>query len=148
MGIFKQIIELKDLTTYTVGLLQTRAYRVMKRKTDEFLKPFDISSTEWAFLGLLHEAKDGITSQRLSVLLGVEAPFITALAPKFETRKLLQYKKDLGDKRAKHIHLTEQGHEFVKKIESLLRKESKGWLGGLSVREVATYVKVLKKLGE
>lgn len=138
----------KNLTTYKVGLLQTKAYRALKNKTSIALKPFNISSIEWAFLGMIHEQKDGIRSNDLADILGVEAPFITSLASRFEKEKILKYVKDEADGRAKKIFLTERGHSQVVEIEALLRTESKKWLSGLSIREIITFVKVLKKLSD
>lgn len=35
---------------------------------------------------------------------------------------------------------------LVEEIEPLLRKESKTWLKGVKIKEVLTYIKVLKKI--
>ena len=149
MSLLKDINEArKHLRTYKVGLLQAKAYRNLKQKTAEALKPYNITSVEWAFLGMVHEEKDGIRSNTLADILGVEAPFVTSLAAKFEKEKILKYVKDETDGRAKIIHLTEKGHELVIKLEALLREESKKWLSGLSIREVITFVKVLQKLSD
>ena len=149
MKIFRDINEArKNLTTYKVGLLQTKAYRNLKSKTSEALKPYKVSSVEWAFLGILHEYKDGIRPKNLADVLGVEAPFITSLAIKFEKQKILEYKKDDLDGRAKKLLLTDKGHNLAIEIEALLRKESKKWLEGISIREIITFIKVLKKLSE
>lgn len=129
-----------------VGYLQTKAYRKLKQRTGEFLKPYDISSIEWAFLGLAHEYKDGVRSNNLATELGVDPPFITSLASRFEKEKILKYIKDKSDGCAKKILLTDKGHALVIEIEALLRSESKKWFEGISIREVITFLKVLKKL--
>ena len=149
MSIFNDIENTrKNLTTYRVGLLQTKAYRKLKQRTSEALKPFNITSIEWAFLGMLHEYRDGTRSNELGEVLGVEAPYITSLASRFEKEKILKYTKDEKDGRAKKIQLTEKGHAQVVEIEAFLRKESKKWLEGISIREIIIFLKVLKKLSE
>lgn len=142
----REILELRKLTTYEVGLLQTKAYRNLKRKSEKSLEAFKISSVEWAFLGQINNRKDGVRSKELASLLGVEAPFITSLAPKFEKLQILEYRRDTLDKRAKKIYLTDAGCIFVRKVESHMREESKKWLEGLSIKEILTFIKVLKKL--
>jgi DNA-binding MarR family transcriptional regulator len=137
MSILNELIDAKNLKTYSVGLLQTKVYRALKANTEVFLKPYKISSIE-----------EGIRSSDLAELLGVEAPFVTSLSAKFHKRKLVEYQKDKNDKRAKTIHVTVAGHALIKEIEPVLRNESKKWLKDLSVKEVLTYIKVLKKISE
>jgi MarR family transcriptional regulator for hemolysin len=148
MSILNELIDAKNLKTYSVGLLQTKVYRALKANTEVFLKPYKISSIEWAYLGTISEYKEGIRSSDLAELLGVEAPFVTSLSAKFHKRKLVEYQKDKNDKRAKTIHVTVAGHALIKEIEPVLRNESKKWLKDLSVKEVLTYIKVLKKISE
>lgn len=138
----------KSITTYNVGLLQAKVYRKLKDLTNEALKPYDISSVEWAFLGVIFDHSTGIRSTELAKKLGVKAPFITELVPKFEQRKLLKYEKDDSDARVKKIILTTDGKKLVSEIEKVLRAESKKWLDGLSFKDVYTYLKVLRKISK
>ena len=56
--------------TYRVGLLQAKAYRVLKHHTAKALSEFNISHIEWAFLGLLYDAPKGMRSSALAKELG------------------------------------------------------------------------------
>lgn len=146
MSIFKEIISAGKLTTYEIGLLQTKAFRTLKERTDGVLLPFEITSTEWAFLGMLHEYKDGIRSSDIADCLGVEAPFVTVLVANFMKRKWVTQSKDKTDMRAKLIFLTSEGHKKVIDIEAIVRKVSKTWLKDVSIKDVLAYIRVLKKL--
>ncbi|MEO5646675.1 MAG: MarR family winged helix-turn-helix transcriptional regulator [Candidatus Paceibacterota bacterium] len=148
MSIFSEIIDAKNLKTYSVGLLQTKVYRALKSNTEVLLKPYKISSIEWAYLGMVSESKDGIRSGELAELLGVEAPFVTSLSAKFLKRKLIEYKKDPMDNRVRSIVITADGLALIKEVEPMLRNESKKWLKDLSIREVLMYIKVLKKIAD
>ena len=149
MNIISQILQArKELTTYRVGLLQTKVYRALKEKTAAALVPYQMTSTEWAFLGMLSEYPDGVRSLVLADILGVEAPFITALVSKFEKKGLVYVIKNEEDKRVKSLALTLEGQNLAKEIESVLRKESKKWREGISPRELLTYITVLKKLND
>lgn len=138
----------KNNTTYRVGLLQTKAYRKLKQRTNDTLKPYKISSIEWAYLGMLHEYKDGIRPNDIADIIGVKAPFITSLSSRFEKEGTLKHIKDTTDGRAKKILLTQRGHALVIEIEALLRTESKKWLKGVSAREIITFLKVLAVLSK
>jgi MarR family transcriptional regulator for hemolysin len=148
MTIINELIDARKLKTYSVGLLQTKVYRALKVNTELILKPYGISSIEWAYLGTISEYTNGIRAGDLAEILGVEAPFITSLSTKFLRRKLVAYEKDPTDKRAKCIIITTEGKKVVQEIEPILREESKKWLKDLSIKEVLTYIKVLKKISD
>ena len=74
--------------TYRVGLLQAKAYRILKSRTTKILEPFDISTIEWAFLGLLYD-KASLRTKVAARELGVEAPFITALVSSLKKRSFV-----------------------------------------------------------
>ncbi len=78
----------------------------------------------------------------------MEASFVTTLASKFVKKKFLIYTKDSTDKRIKKVASTKKGHSFVTQTEKTISKESEKWLDGLSVSEVRTFIKVLRKLIE
>lgn len=149
-----------ELTTYNVGLIQTRAYRNLKRLTNEALKPYDLSVTEWGMLGILYEKYKidekkeldgiggGISSTDLSKLLGVEGPFITELALELKNKKIIEINSNETDKRTRLISLTKEGKKLIPIIEKVVREKSYKWKAGLSPREVLAYYKVIKKFSE
>ena len=54
MSIFKSVQSIirnpKQLSTYSTGLLQAKAYRAMKKQTRDLLEPYGISTVEWALV--------------------------------------------------------------------------------------------------
>ncbi len=147
-NMFKNIQREGYAKTYALGLLQNKAYKTVNIKTSLLLKPFRISAVEWVFLGMLHDQKESVSLKKFADILGVEAPFVTILASKFVKKRFVVYSKNPTDKRMKKITLTKQGHAFVIQIEKIISKESEKWLDGLSISQVGTFVKVLKKLTE
>ena len=122
MGITKKIkIAVENRTTYKVGLLQTKAYRVLNRRTAKLLAPFGISPIEWAFIGVLSEMPDGARSSLLAEKIGVAAPFVTKLVKKLSKKNFVEEKIDQADERAKRIMLTKKGKQFVGTTEPYLR---------------------------
>ena len=146
-NIFKKIVAArKSFATYNIGLIQTKAHRVMKSRTDDLLKEFEISSVEWALLGLLHDNSKGLKFIDTAEMLGVEAPFITILVEKLSEKKLLTQITSKTDRRAKTLLITEHGNKLVPLIEDKLRKGMGSLVEGIPVGEIYSYYKVLTKI--
>jgi len=142
----KVLVESYGLTTYSLGLLQAKAYRILKNHTTETLKVFNISTVEWALLGLLYETKEGVGITILAELLGVEVPFVTTLIDSLEKKKLVERHFSKEDKRYKTVHLTVEGIGLLPNIEEVLKKKTKPLFAGLGIKDVFAYQKVLKSI--
>jgi DNA-binding MarR family transcriptional regulator len=149
MDIIKKIsLAAKNQKTYRVGLLQTKAYRILNQKTTELLSKYQISSTEWAMLGLLFDSKDGMRLIHAADALGVEAPFVTQMIAHLKKYDLVVQAADAADSRAKVARLTDKGRAFVEETEIYVRKEMKSLLKGASIRDILGYLAVLQKITE
>lgn len=135
-------------TTYRIGLLQAKAYRILKAHTTEALKHLNISTIEWAFLGVLHDHKEGMRAQEAAEELGVEAPFISALLKKLEKKKLLSTYLSPDDSRAKIVHLTQEGRSFVDGTEKYLRGKMRPLVQGAALGDLLAYLAVLETIIE
>ncbi len=146
MSLLKRlIVKHLTLTTYQIGVLVARTHRVLKAHTDEVLAPYDLTSVDWAILGLLHDDKQ--TGMKLSVLseeLGVEAPFITVRIKRLQNRKLVTVEAGKNDKRERLATITATGSELVTAIEPILRRESRTWLKGVGPLDVKGFIAVMK----
>jgi DNA-binding MarR family transcriptional regulator len=150
MSILKKLTTAgENRTTYRVGLLQSKAYRVLKQHTDKKLTPFDMSSTHWAFLGLLYDdAKKGMRPGEIAEELGVEAPFVTRLSNEFTKKGFVKKASDEKDSRATLLALTEKGRTQVGTIEKHLRAEIAPLIQGVSMSDLLSYLQVLKQIIE
>ncbi len=147
MGFLKKITILaKNQKTYQVGLLQTKAYRVLKQRTAELLKTSDISTVEWAMLGILYDNSQGIRLNILADELGVEAPFVTKMMRKLLKNNLINLIADPEDSRAKVVCLTKQGKSFVEKTELYISKKMKNTFKDISKGDLLRYVLVLQTI--
>ncbi len=135
-------------TTYRVGMLQSKAYRVLKKWTDEALSEYGITAVHWALIGLLFENKKGLQQNKIAQELGVEAPFVTRLIQELQRKKLIKSVSDATDSRAKCTLLTPQGYEFVSNAEGTLRNEISSLLVGIPLRDLASYLYVLERIIE
>ena len=133
----------KNRTTYRVGLLQAKAYRILKQETTATLKPFGISTLDWAFLGLLAD-NGSLRSLRIAEELGVEAPFITVMAHKLHKRGLVRVARGEKDRRVKTLALTEEGKRFIEDTEPLVREKIRPLIDGIKASDIGAYLIALE----
>lgn len=138
----------KSTSTFRVGLLQAKAFRILQQCTMEYLQKYKISPIYWAFLGLLNDRNDGARPSDAADELGVEAPFVTIMVKELSKRGFLIEKTHKDDNRAKIITLTLKGKEFVKTTEVYLRKEMRFFANGITPKEFINYLTVLTKIIE
>jgi len=145
--ILKQAIStFSPITTYSTGLLQVKAFKILKEVTTDALKKYDINSLDWAFLGLLYSNPAGFKLADVAEMLGIEASFMTLVIDGLEKRQLVKRTVDIDDKRYKVVKLTETGKELVPKVETYLRGETRYLRHGLGVKKLFIYSLVLKKI--
>lgn len=147
MNIFDKInTAVKNRKTYTGGLLQAKVYRIIKIFTNEKLRPYHISTIEWALIGLLNDNQKGIRPSELAEMLGVESPFVTLLIRRLHKLEIVDIKKDTTDNRVKMVYLTKKGITMVPKIESFIRSEVGMLVEGISHKDIICYLSVLEKI--
>lgn len=136
------------MPTYTIGLLQTKAYRTLKRETTELLSEYSLSTLDWALLGHLSETEDGMNSSEIADLLGVALPFVTVMVRELQKKKLITKRKSKTDKRENRIVLTDAATQLIPKIEKKLRAAFKTKLGASAVPHLRGYFHILRLLAQ
>jgi DNA-binding MarR family transcriptional regulator len=130
-------------TTYKTGLLQAKAYRIMRGHLAKILSAYDLSIPEWTILGQVFE-QEGIRLAEISGILSVEAPLVTTLTDQLEQKGLVARSDDPQDRRAKLLTLTERGKEIVPKIEKEASKKIFGLMRDVSEEDMLAYNRVLE----
>lgn len=147
MAILQTIKTLQHaLTTYRMGLLQARAYRILKKSSSDRLFAFDLSTLDWAMLGLLYDTPKGFRLSKVAELLGVEAPFVTEMVKELKRKGYVEQAVDPKDSRAKILKLTEKGRKFVPSVDRNLRDELRYLVSGASPKDLFGYIKVLEQI--
>ena len=139
---------LSNFTTYQVGVLQSRAYRNLREFMAQHLDAYDYTMMEWALIGLVYDytSDGGARVSQLAVLMDVEVSLITNMLNALEQRKLIERVIDPTDKRARRIITTRKAENDVKRIEKMMRKQMKIWLGNVHDQQLRSYVKILQNL--
>ena len=147
MKVFEKInIAIKNRKTYTAGLLQAKVYRIVKIFTNEKLSSYNLTTIEWALMGLLNDNSKGLRPSVLAEMLGVESPFVTLLIRRLHKLELVDIKKDTQDNRVKMVCLTKKGINLVPRIESFIKDEAVKIIKGISHKDMITYLSVLEKI--
>ena len=86
------IIKNLGLTTYQIGLLVARTHRILKAHTDEILAPYDLTSVDWAIMGLVHDNNGvGIRLSNLAIELGMQLLVLSLTSPELKIRPVGVY---------------------------------------------------------
>lgn len=129
--------------TYNAGLLQAKAFRILKKHTNNALQPMDISATEWGILGILLNNSQGLRLSKIAGLMGVKAPFVTQSMAILMEKNFVNIDNDKSDTRVKIAKLTAAGKDFIKKAEPLVAKEIKKTFSEVSIRNLLGYLSTL-----
>lgn len=141
----KKLLKQQIPSTYQVGLLLARTHRILKVYTDTVLIPYDITSVDWALLGLLHDrVTEPMRLSDLATELGVEASFVTVRVNRLAKRDLLILSKNSDDKRVRLACITPAGSTLVNTIEPILRSASRSWLKNIGHLDIYSFVKVMR----
>lgn len=135
-----------NLTSHHIGLLHTKAYRILNQETAKALKQYNITPVDWAFIGLLFEAKTELRLSEAAEELGVEAPFITERSQELIKIKLIRITVSKSDKRVKFIKLTSKARRLIPDIERTLITAMRPLLVGSSLKEILGYKRVLEAI--
>ncbi len=134
-----------QFSTAQAGLLQSQAYRALKSYMSNYLGSYEVSLTEWALLGLV-TAPGGVRPSELAYQLQVELPLVTSLTNRLVKKDYIKRTKDPEDGRAKLIQLTDNGQDFVARLEIELRTDMKRFLADVAPEELVIYIRVLAKI--
>jgi DNA-binding MarR family transcriptional regulator len=132
-------------STYTAGMLQSKAYRALSNFMTGYLSEFGLSLPEWKVLGSLYE-KRGLTPTDLAEALGVKLPIATRLLKSLEAKQLLTRSVDGKDTRVVRVEITAEGKNLAFKLEKMLRQEMRLFLHDIDHSDLVVYLRVLSQL--
>lgn len=134
--------------TYNAGLLQAKAFRILKKHTNSALLPFGISATEWVILGLLSNQSEGLRLSEIAALVGVKSPFVTRSIAILVEKDFVDISISSQDTRVKIAMLTKVGETFVLKTEPVISQQIKKTFNGVSIRNLYGYITTLHTISE
>lgn len=148
MNILSDIARItENRTTYDIGLIQARGYRTLKQLTASVLKSEELTTIEWATIGLLSHYKDGLRSTEVAEALGVQPPLVSRLMIKAEAGGWIVIEQG-ADKRERVLKLSKKAKANIDRIEKEIRKNLRPILKGIGPRDLAGYLKTLSLISE
>lgn len=148
MGLFSDIsLVAKNHTTYDVGLLQARGYRILKHMTAQVLRPEGLTTTEWAMIGIISHYPQGVLAQKIAETLSVHPPLVSRLLIKTEASGWITIEQG-EDKRQKVVHLSKKSLKNISRIEKNVRESLIPLLKGVEPKDLAGYLRTLDRISK
>jgi DNA-binding MarR family transcriptional regulator len=127
-----------------------RTLGLLRRATEPYFSNFGISSSQWSVLRTLQRAEeDGQTAPRLTDLcdrLVVRPASITGVVDRLQRTGLVSRTASADDHRAKHVTLTPQGRDLVRRVLEHHPAHIRCVLDGLSAPEQGELQRLLERL--
>lgn len=143
-------LSLSGITTYQSGVVQTTAYRTLKRFTDSFLADHGITTMQWFIIGTIKDAgHEGIRMTDLSYKVDTTLGFVTNTVNLLESKGIVIRRDHKTDNRAKLVSITPSFLPQCDEIETDLRRKMRASLyKNISPEELRVYITVLYKLAD
>jgi MarR family transcriptional regulator for hemolysin len=135
-----------SLPSYTSSILLTKAYRIIRTTAYDCLDKHGINATQWSILGLVHEAKNGITLSVVADNLGVKKPLITLLVDGMVERDMVERKPNKDDSRSKLLFMKPNGKKLIKTMETEIQNGFQPLFDGVSDHSFSVYTSVLEAI--
>jgi len=128
---------------FTAGLL--RLTRIYRREIDRALAAHGLSDAR--ALPVLHIARlgDGVRQGVLAEELGVEGPSLVRILDQLCAAGLVERRDDLNDRRAKTLHLSEEGRALAAVVEQGVDAVRSGLMEAVSDEDLSATLRTLAR---
>ena len=99
-----------------LGFMVHEVARAWRSKIDERVRPLGLSSATWSLVGTIACSGEALTQREIADLLFVEGPTVVRLLDKLESIGWVVRKPVPGDRRMKHVYLTEKAEPFLEQL--------------------------------
>jgi DNA-binding MarR family transcriptional regulator len=123
----------------------------LKKKADEFFRPFGLTDVQFNLMMLLKHQSDrdeGLSQAQISGMMLVNRANITSLIDRMEKADFVVRTPAPSDRRSNIVRLTGRGKKLLAKIEPLYTKEVKRIMAALKQDEQKTVIEMLVKIRE
>jgi Transcriptional regulators len=119
----------------------------MKQMLDNKLLPYDITNQQAHLLGYLDaqlKSREEIVQKDLESAMKLRGPSITSLLQGLERKGFIVRNTGNEDGRTKKVQITDKGEALISEVESSFMELEKMLVDGLSEKEKADYLRMLK----
>lgn len=148
--ILMDITSMSRITTYTAGAAQSAMNRLLRKFTDDCLKPHGLTTMQWFMLGIIYDAgESGISVTDLSRRIDTNVPYITNTLNLLEKKGRVERTVSLTDSRKKVVKIVADYRKKCEAIEADLRVKMREVLyANITPDELKTYLTVINKINQ
>ena len=125
-----------------------RVTRRWRKLLDERLKDLGVTQARWTTMVYLQQGGEGLTQRELARLMAIENPTLVRLLDSLEQQGLIERRPRPNDRRARRLHLTKDGTEFMNVLTERAARLREEMLDGISDRDIEGAVKVFHRILE
>lgn len=133
---------MKDQFPFAVA----RVTRRWRKLLDERLKDLGVTQARWTTMVYLQEGGEGLTQRELASLMAIENPTLVRLLDSLEQQDLIERRACPNDRRARRLHLTDGGRDFMEVLTARADELRDGMLDGVSDDDIEVALKVFHKI--
>lgn len=133
-------------SSYTSGLLFTKAYKAVRTAIYDVLEKYEMSPSYWSILGIAVAAPEGVRLASVAKEMDVKAPLVTMLANELIEMGLILRVPHHTDKRAKLLVATNKGKKVAMQVETELTMQIAKVMHGVSASDVAGFRRTLEAI--
>lgn len=122
--------------------------RRWRQFVDERLAESGLTDASWTPLIYLHRLGDGLLQKELAAASGLDESSLVRLVDILSQRGLLERRVDPDDRRARRLHLTEDGKKTAAAIRMQLVALEKDLLEDFSDEDVAAMLRICERVEE
>jgi MarR family transcriptional regulator for hemolysin len=135
-----------DKTLVSLTHTLVHAARAYKAAADRVAGNFALSHASGWPVVMIARLGDGVRPGMVAEALGVEPPSLVRIIDQLVAAGLVLRQDDPADRRAKTLHLTEEGRRCAAELEELLLPFRRGLFAGISQGDIEACVRVLTQL--
>ncbi|WP_449620402.1 MarR family winged helix-turn-helix transcriptional regulator [Robertmurraya sp. Marseille-Q9965] len=128
-----------------IGSASVRLSKKMTRIINHYLKPYHITTEQWAVLRTLHESSQ-IPQKELSIKTDKDQATLTKILDLIEKRELVRRIPNPTDRRSFLIEITEKGTSLVQELTHFIEEIFTKIVSGIEQDKLAIFQEVLHSL--
>ena len=125
-----------------------RVTRRWRKLLDERLKDLGVTQARWTTMVYLQQGGEGLTQRELASLMAIENPTLVRLLDSLEQQNLIERRPCPNDRRARRLHLTDNGRAFMDDLTERAAKLREEMLDGISDEDIGSAITVFHKIME
>lgn len=123
-----------------------RVTRRWRKLLDERLKDLGVTQARWTTMVYLQQGGEGLTQRELATLMAIENPTLVRLLDSLEQQGLVERRACPHDRRARRLHLTDEGREFMEVLTTRANVLRDEMLAGISHEDLSTALTVFQTI--